>query len=483
MFNHPQLCRSATSFGFVLIVASLFAVAARTEPSITLSKKSGPPTSRILVSGRGFNPNVGLDIYFDSKKEALVVTDDKGGFENARIQAPRNALPGKHWVKALEGSFGNGAHEPFLVQTNWNQFHFTPEHDGVNPYENLLSPQAVGHLELKWTYGVGSSVASSPVVANGIVYVGSTAEPSVFYALNGETGDELWGFEMSTIFAGAAAVADRVVYAEPIGGPLYALDAKSGVVIWSDALPDSDASPAITNGVIYTAAASGGSNSWVYALNANTGGVIWQFAIVCCTGSSPAVANGVVYIGSEDNNVYALDAISGAEFWSYATGGYVLSSPAVADAVVYVGSDDGNLYALDAGTGTKLWSYTTGGPVDSSPVVAGAVVYVGSGDGGLYALDAETGTKMWSYTTSGPVRSSPAVADGVLYIGSDDGNVYALDAEKGTKLWSYTTGGPVDSSPAVANGMVYVGSDDGSVYAFGLPDSSRARQGASASRH
>jgi outer membrane protein assembly factor BamB len=57
----------------------------------------------------------------------------------------------------------------------------------------------------------------------------------------------------------------------------------------------------------------------------------------------------------------------------------------VANGVVYVGSDDGNLYALDAGTGAKLWSYAAGG-VDSSPTVVNGVVYVGSDDHKIYAF-------------------------------------------------------------------------------------------------
>ena len=57
--------------------------------------------------------------------------------------------------------------------------------------------------------------------------------------------------------------------------------------------------------------------------------------------SSPAVVNGVVYVGSFDNNVYALNASTGAKLWSYTTGGAMyFSSPAVANGVVYVGSDD-----------------------------------------------------------------------------------------------------------------------------------------------
>jgi hypothetical protein len=85
--------------------------------------------------------------------------------------------------------------------------------------------------------------------------------------------------------------------------------------------------------------------------------------------------------------------------WSYATGNEVYSSPAVMNGVVYVGSVSGKVYALDASTGTKLWSYTTGGGVWSSPAVANGVVYVGSLDHNVYALRASTGHKLWSYTT------------------------------------------------------------------------------------
>src|ERR1700690_174322 len=85
--------------------------------------------------------------------------------------------------------------------------------------------------------------------------------------------------------------------------------------------------------------------------------------------------------------------------WSYKTGGaFDYSSPAVANGVVYVGSDDDNVYALNASTGHKLWSYTTGGPVQSSPAVANGVVYVGSTDRNVYALDAKAAAPLWRHT-------------------------------------------------------------------------------------
>ncbi len=72
--------------------------------------------------------------------------------------------------------------------------------------------------------------------------------------------------------------------------------------------------------------------------------------------SSPAVANGVVYVGSLNQNVYALNAKTGAKLWSYKTGGQVSFSP---PAVVEWGGlcsalEDGNVYALKASTGALL---------------------------------------------------------------------------------------------------------------------------------
>jgi outer membrane protein assembly factor BamB len=66
------------------------------------------------------------------------------------------------------------------------------------------------------------------------------------------------------------------------------------------------------------------------------------------TNGYPAVANGIVYVGSNDYNVYALNAATGKLKWSYMTGGIVsYSSPAVDYGAVYVGNWNHSIYALD----------------------------------------------------------------------------------------------------------------------------------------
>ena len=123
-----------------------------------------------------------------------------------------------------------------------------------------------------------------------------------------------------------------------------------------------------------------GDYSPVAGNNTSKGLLTWSFTTGNTVFSSPAVVNGVIYVGSYDNNVYAINATTGAKLWSFTTGNYVLSSPAVANGVVYVGSDDNNTYALNATTGAKLWNYTTGNAVLSSPAVVNGTVYVGSDD-------------------------------------------------------------------------------------------------------
>jgi outer membrane protein assembly factor BamB len=472
MSNPHGRSQSINFLAFLSAACLLLCGVASAAPSITLSKKTGPPTSRILVSGRGFAPNVGVDIFFDTKDEALVVTNGQGEFEKARIHAPRSARPGEHWVTALERNDDKGAQESFLVQTDWSEFHFDPEGTGHNPFENVLSPNTVGNLDLKWSYVTGAYVSSSSAVANGVVYAAS--QDGNLYALNAETGALQWKYVLGPLSGNSSPAVEKGVVHVGGNGTVYALDARTGAQLWAFTANDWVSTPSVSNGVVLV----GSGEGTVYALDASTGAELWTFQ--CAYGydgaevySAPAVANGVVYFGSWDYNVYALDAKTGAKLWSYATGYLVGSSPTVSNGVVYVGSNDGHVYALNASTGGWLWSFDAGYPIISSPAVANRTVYVGSYDfydSTIYALNASTGAVLWSYPVGYYVYSSPAVANGVVYVGSDNGNVYALDASKGTELWTYTTRLAVESSPAVVNGRVYVGSDDYVMYAFGLPD-------------
>ncbi|MBI5046534.1 PQQ-binding-like beta-propeller repeat protein [Candidatus Micrarchaeota archaeon] len=217
--------------------------------------------------------------------------------------------------------------------------------------------------------------------------------------------------------------------------------------------------------------------------NFTTGGAIY---------SSSTIANGYVYVGSNDGNLYQFNAsnISQeiASFTTSGTGDTIFSSPAVANGYVYVGSNDGNLYQLNAsnisGTytdpSTFIANFTTGNSIESSPVIANDSVgifsvYVGSFDGKLYRLNASNVSQEFaSFTTGDTIFSSPAVANGFVYFGSVDGVVYQLNASDITQqIANFTTGGAVYSSPALANGYAYIGSNDGNIYQLNASDISQ----------
>jgi eukaryotic-like serine/threonine-protein kinase len=227
-------------------------------------------------------------------------------------------------------------------------------------------------------------------------------------------------------------------------------------------------------------------------------GVKWRFHTNGYIISSPAVANGSVYVGSTDGNLYALELATGTQKWKFKTGARVVSSPAVAGGVVYFGSYDGNFYAVDAANGQLKWKFATPGerrfaakhihgalpagetmpdPFDcylSSPAVSGSNVYFGSGDGNVYALDAASGKLTWKFQTGDVVHASPAVAEGTLFVGSWDSYFYALDAATGKEKWKFKTGEDheiynqvgIQSSAAVADGIVYFGCRDSNLYAL-----------------
>ena len=237
----------------------------------------------------------------------------------------------------------------------------------------------------------------------------------------------------------------------------------TNVLLWSYETGDIIySSPAVANGKVFV----GSYDNKIYCLDVDTGKLIWSYLTGGDVRSSPAVANRKVFVGSYDGKIYCLDEDTGELIWSYQTGDWVQSSPALANGKVFVGSFDNKIYCLDEDTGKLIWSYKTGDWVVSSPAVADEKIFVGSSwpDERIYCLDEDTGKFIWSYKTGNAVCSSPAVANGKVFVGSCDYKIYCLDEDTGKLIWSYKTGEWVQSSPALANGKVFVGSYDGKIY-------------------
>jgi outer membrane protein assembly factor BamB len=379
------------------------------------------------------------------------------------------------------------------LPSEWSMFHHDLSRSGSTDI-NTIQPQG----KLKWSFQTDGEVNSSPAVANGMVYFGSTDYK--LYAIDASTGEEQWVFQAGSWIDSSPAVVDGIVYFGSNDGKLYAVDAKNGSKLWDfETSYAIRSSPAIVNGMVIF-----GSNDYsVYALNAKTGKKMWRFKTNGYVTSSPVIANGIVYFGSTDGSCYALDARNGRFRLNYHAFSLVLSPPAVDNGVVYF-TNSGILYALDGKARNwpyerylrplwiQLWAFhiaptppPISGPIwqmglvinpnatrlrlvdssDGAPIVTDSNIYT-TGDNLVYSIDKTTHKFQWIFKTEDNIESSPSVANNVLYIGSNDGKLYAIDAKNGTKLWDFATGGKISSSPAFADGVIYFGSNDGKLYAI-----------------
>ena len=119
------------------------------------------------------------------------------------------------------------------------------------------------------------------------------------------------------------SVLGGVVYIPSEHGTLYAIDAETGEELWTFAKPLSDfATPSYEGGLLFAGSLDGN----LYAIDPATGEEAWHFTTGGPLSRCTAAKDGVVYTGSEDGFLYAIDAATGTELWKYDTG-RILSAP------------------------------------------------------------------------------------------------------------------------------------------------------------
>ncbi len=281
---------------------------------------------------------------------------------------------------------------------------------------------------------VGGAFYGAPAVANGTVYV--VFHTGEVYAINAQSGDQVWNYNLHSTVSGGVAVSNDTVFVGTADGKLTALDAGNGSFKWEFTTKNEVwSTPAVVNGVVYF----GSLDHNLYALNAVDGTKRWVFPTSGEIASTPLVIQGVVYIGSFDNKFYAVDANTGKQKWVFeGAGNWFWSQAAYGNGTIYAGNLDHNVYALSAGNGTMVWPkpFDAGSLVKASPVIAGDVLVVASEEGKVYGLDLKTGEKKWEFDSiKAKVLSPLDTAGGVVYINSQDNKLYALDGQTGHQIW------------------------------------------------
>lgn len=360
---------------------------------------------------------------------------------------------------------------------NWPMFHHDLEHTG---YSTADAPDT---NDILWTYDTQSNgvydygVYSSPAVVNKILYVGdlgiNNGRDGVFYALDANTGEEIWTFETEGKIYSSPAVAENKVYFLCTDGYLYALDKdgngdgttdciwKTWIGINGDKGRWDWSSPAVHDGKVYIASSLQTKDEnkniiggYVFCINTNNGDIEWYTDIGGQPDSAIAIANGRIYSGTHN---------------------FVDDSPTLVSLYEYDDPDNN----IKAGDIAWEYSYSDNNPAFGSVNGGGVTVVNGDEDpeleiyfgiisrkyengdlikavGACVAID-EDGNDEWHYNfqeinaggdkSCGPgwSTSTPAYHNGKIYIGSDDGYMYALftDVEEGEerKAWAFQTTG------------------------------------------
>ena len=404
--------------------------------------------------------------------------------------------------------------------SDWPMWGGTPSRNMVSPMKGLpLDWDVKTKKNVRWVADLGSQSYGNPVVAGGMVFVGTNNElvrdpkqggdRGVLMAFREATGEFLWQHAHPKLESGRAndwpfqgvassplVIGERLYYVSN-RGVVFCVDiqgfrdnendgvkdekltgATDADVIWAfdmmeevGAYPHnlSNSSPVAFGDLLYVSTSNGQDESHVnvpspkapsiIALNTDTGKLVW-----------------------EDNSV-GEKILHGQ--WSTPSVGRIGGVDQVVSA-----QGDGWVRGYEALSGKKLWEFDTN-PKDSTwprtrneviatPVVVGDRVYIGNGQdpehgegiGHFYAIDA---TKRGDITQSGVVWhndkvrrsiSTAAVADGLVYVADFSGYLRCFDANTGQEYWVHDMLAAVWGSPFVVDGRVYLGDEDGDVVAL-----------------
>ncbi len=250
---------------------------------------------------------------------------------------------------------------------DWHMFMHNLQFSGKSPDQKLKPP-----FQLVWQFKTGGPLTASPVIANGILYIGSA--DGKLYALNAKEWGINWVFDA--------------------GSPI-----RFSAVVWGNRLYFNT------------------RNNKLYALDAKTGNMLWEFETKGWMDSPPVVFDRIVYTGAYPTRIYMLDAFTG-KLKSERQRTVTING-------VEYGCANAEFRPIRPNHNVELWrSYTVAS--ESYPVTANDYVYIGSRDGKIHAIDIANKTTVWTHQVAGPVDASPAISDGTLYIASIDGSVYAF---------------------------------------------------------
>ena len=364
--------------------------------------------------------------------------------------------------------------------------------------------KSIGHLALGTTLtpafsisiGQGSNkyarLGASPAVADGRVYTVDTE--GTVRAFDAATGAAVWsakpglqGDNKDSFFGGGVSYDNGRVYATNGVGSVSALDAKTGALAWS-VRPGGPlrGAPTVADGNVYVMS----QDSQIYSLKATDGTTQWseaatlEIAGVFGTGA-PAFAQGTVVAGFASGDLNAYRYENGRQLWNDALSRTSISTsvsslsdidaaPVIDEGRVYAVGQGGRMVALELLTGQRIWELNIAGI--STPWLAGEWLFVVTDDARLIAIARATGKIRWisqlpryedAEDKTGPISwTGPILAGGRLILASSDGRMAYVSPADGTIQSTTKLNRGVSLSPVVANNSLYILDDAGRLTAY-----------------
>ena len=226
---------------------------------------------------------------------------------------------------------------------------FAPAFDNDHVYVPLRTNQLVALLikDGKPVWSVECPMTAPPAAGDGLVYAGSE---DLIEARTQADGRAQWRRPIS----GRVTRLDwdtGWLFASTETGPLLAIRAVDGEVIWQRDLGSPlSAPPAATGDRLYL----GLKDGRVLAVSLQTGEDIWTQKLAESAAGILPVGDRV-FVGARDNQFHSLDAKDGDDDWHYPTGADLLGLPVLDDRRVYFIALDNVLRGHSRNGGTMLW--------------------------------------------------------------------------------------------------------------------------------
>ena len=234
-----------------------------------------------------------------------------------------------------------------------------------------------------WAFKTGGEIKSSPVVYGDTVLIGSYDEH--LYGISARNGSLQWKFKTNGPVHATPGIADGMALVAGCDELFRAIRISDGKEVFNvSSGAYTGASPAIRGGSAFY----GTFDNEVLGVDLTERKILWRYEHPQRKFpfySSAAVTASRIVLGGRDKMVHGL-TLNGQSAWTFTTRARVESSPAIAGGRVFIGSNDGRFYVLNVNTGAKLWEFNAGAPLSASPAIANGRIVIGSQDGRLYCF-------------------------------------------------------------------------------------------------